>query len=44
MLLIGVLLGIGTWIAVAGVIGRAVGRVLPNRDAQVPTRYLPTVD
>ena len=44
MVLIGVLLGIGIWIAVAGVTGRAVGRVLAYRDAQVPTRCLPTVD
>jgi hypothetical protein len=44
MLLIGILLGIGVWIAVAGATGRAVGRVLAYRDAQVPTRSLPTVD
>jgi hypothetical protein len=42
MLLIGVLLSIGMWIAVAGVTGRAVGRVLAYRNAQVPTRCLPT--
>ena len=44
MLLIGVLLGIGMWIAVAGVVGRAVGRVLSNRDAQVPSRCLPIAE
>jgi len=44
MLLIGVLLGIGMWIAIAGITGRAVGRVLSHRDAQVPTRCLPTIE